>query len=256
MESTEVAEEKDNDPATQLLFSGITKDGLQNNSEKVIEAVADVLDIHPQGVSLDSMKETSNGGVLIDVRVPKDVEISKDFAEKIAKNLQKAPGFEHVDAIEPVTNKVNPVNVQSSDENDVMIRKIRRVESFKIENGGPIGKIFISNPVQVFEKDLSDASIKNFEDKINYLYEHTRGINTVVDLKLYDTQLQEAAAKRDELIKTLADVLTVNPKDIKWILTQNGHNVDAKFIIANPDENTKEICEKMPDEIVEFLRKI
>lgn len=72
-----------------MLFNGVTAEDLKNNPDAVLKAIADALGISPEEVSIDDIMETDKGLVAI-VRHPDNVEIPKDFANKVQDNLRKS----------------------------------------------------------------------------------------------------------------------------------------------------------------------
>ena len=60
---------------------------------------------------------------------------------------------------------------------------------------------------------------------------------------LYNTSPEEAEKAKDKLVKALAELLGVDEKDVNVVFVPEGDHVKAKFVVENPSEKTRALCE-------------
>ena len=79
---------------------------------------------------------------------------------------------------------------------------------------------------------------------------------------LYNESLEDVEKAKEDLKAALATCLDCDAEDIDVVFTPVGDHVAAKFIVKNPTEENKELCEgkvlpkKLREEIVDEMELI
>ena len=65
----------------------------------------------------------------------------------------------------------------------------------------------------------------------------------VMDFLLYDTTLEEAKDKKQELINAFAELLAVNPKEVDLVFKEDENGrILSSFVLSNPSVENKDLC--------------